>query len=749
MDKTATHDGGALMAREHFERCHALAVAGDHDRALTGYDELDRAHGASTDPEVRAVVAAGLLEKAELLDKAERRDDELEVYSEIIGRYGRDRASSVRHQVARARFNNAATVVASGRIDQAHVLLDDLVGEYSGDDSVEVLDITARALCQIGFLHAHSERVDDALAAFDSVGERFGGVAQPALRKWAVTASSAGCQLLTASGEVAEAERRYRELTSRYRNDESASVRGEAAAALLTRALVIADGRSSVEAHRAFMHVVSQHGDDGAPEAARVVCLALWRDAELHMALDDMGGALPVLRKIRQDYAGAADPAVLDIRATASLYLGLVLAELGRKEEAIETYRCCQDELWASERPEAKVLHAYATYREAGALISLDRQEDAIVLLAEMLDTVDGDALELVRAAEQSLGLLVAERFGAEIGSEVFDRIIAAADADERFDRYALAARWFKARLLEDSRPLEAAEVYDEIITQDFTLEADALLDVMRSKVAVFAARADAFRAGGDTAAELRAYDALIEAFADSPDPGAQGEVAIAKANKALTLLNLSQHAESIGLCDDVVGRHHAGLAGESLTPVAHAMFTKASALQELGRTEAALSAFDAPASLRAGDDPEVARWSARAALARAELLAELDRCEEAAAEWAGVAHRYGDRFEPEFRRYCAEALCLQGDARARLGDADAAIALWTHVVVTYRRDPEAQLHELVARALHAVAQAHEVAKRPGAAASVYGDLVDSYSDHPSERIVDLVESAKTHLRDA
>jgi hypothetical protein len=94
----------------------------------------------------------------------------------------------------------------------------------------------------------------------------------------------------------------------------------------------------------------------------------------------------------------------------------------------------------------------------------------------------------------------------------------------------------------------------------------------------------------------------------------------------------------------------------------------------------------------------EVARWSARAALARAELLAELHRWDEVIATCARVAQRYGDRFEQELREYCAAALCAEGEARAQLGDADAAISLWTQLVTTYRRETTTKAHELVAR---------------------------------------------------
>ena len=747
MSSTASDEDGAVTATDLFEQAHGLAVAGEDDRALARYDELDRAHAASTDPAVQAVVAAGLLEKAEVLDRVGRGDDEVEAYAEVIGRYRVEGAPAVRQQVARARFNTAATVVASGRIDEATALLTDLVAEYGGDDSVEVLEVVGRALCELGFLDAHQGRTDESLRTLDGAVERFGRVAEPTLRVWAVRATSAACQILTLHGDAAAAERRYDELTSRYGHDESASVRGEAAGALVTRALVIADRGSRDEARRAFAHVVTQHGADTAPEVAYVVCRACWEEAQRYLAVDDLTGALPVLNTIRQDYTGSPDPGIRDIAITALLSFGTVLAELGRKEEAIEVYQRCRDEVRASGGREATA--AYAAFREAGALISLDRQEDAALLLDDLLVTyrgLEGDAAEVLLAAESTLGLITAEHFGADAGSAVLAKVAGAADGDEQLGRFALGARWHQARLLEGARPLEAAAVYDEIITQHLTGEAVGWDDVLSAKLAVFSARADAFRAGGGTDAELRAYDALIDEFADNPDPSAQREVALTKANKALTLLHLGRHAESASLCDEVIGRHHAGLVGGSPATVAHAMFTKATALRESGQAEAALSAFDAPASLPPDDGLEVARWSARAALARAELLAELHRWDEVIATCAGVAQRYGDRFEQELREYCAAALCAEGEARAQLGDADAAISLWTQLVTTYRRDTTTEAHELVARALHAAAQAHEAAGRPDAAARVHRDLVDSYSHHPSEDIAALVTSSERYL---
>lgn len=345
--------------------------------------------------------------------------------------------------------------------------------------------------------------------------------------------------------------------------------------------------------------------------------------------------------------------------ATALLYRGITLGQLGRDAEAVETYDALIERYAASADPAVRSFVGQAMRNKAFRLGELGRDEDAIATFDRLLDRCGDDpgAKELIAVALSGKAFRLGELGRQEQAVETYDALIAryGDDPDPQVKGQVTAAMLNKGyQLGKLGSGEQAVETYDGLIARygddpDPEVEFD-IATAMRNK---------GYRLGelGRGEEALATFDQLLDRYQDARDPRIQVQLATALVNKGFRLGSLGRGDEEIANYDALVARYGDDPHPEIQYHVANAIVNKGYRLGELGRDEEALAVLDSAIARYGGESDVVLRSRGVAALiARAGRLELLGRADEARAAYEGVVGRFGEDRDPDIAATVAHA---------------------------------------------------------------------------------------------
>ena len=192
-----------------------------------------------------------------------------------------------------------------------------------------------------------------------------------------------------------------------------------------------------------------------------------------------------------------------------------------------------------------------------------------------------------------------------------------------------------------------------------------------------------------------------IERGASNSDADMRALRARALYNKAFTLNQLGRSDEAIAAYDDLVARFGAAPELPLREQVALALFNKGWTLGHLDRSEEAIATYDDVVA-RFGAAPELPlrEQVAKALFNKGERLGEIDRGEAELAIYDDVVARFGTAAELPLREVVITALVNKGIRLGQLNRREDAIAVYDYVVIRFGALPDLPLRTQVATAL-------------------------------------------------
>ena len=243
-----------------------------------------------------------------------------------------------------------------------------------------------------------------------------------------------------------------------------------------------------------------------------------------------------------------------------------------------------------------------------------------------------------------------------------------------------------------------ALEAYDAVIAR-FGDSDDAQLQVQTAMAMVN--KGSALGQGGDTAAELEAFDAVIARFGDSDDAQLQVRVARAMVNKGNALGQGGDTTAALEAYDAVIARFGDSDDAQLQVQTAMAMVNKGSALGQGGDTAAALEAYDAViARFGDSDDAQLQVRIAMAMVNKGNALGQGGDTAAALEAYDAVIARFGDSDDVQLQEATARAMVNKGSALGQGGDTAAELEAYDAVIARFGDSDDAQLQVRVARAM-------------------------------------------------
>jgi tetratricopeptide (TPR) repeat protein len=176
---------------------------------------------------------------------------------------------------------------------------------------------------------------------------------------------------------------------------------------------------------------------------------------------------------------------------------------------------------------------------------------------------------------------------------------------------------------------------------------------------------------------------------------------------------------------------------------VAMALFSKGVTLGELGRSEAALAAYDEMVR-RFGEasEPALRVLLAKAILNRGVTLGKLERSDEEIGAYDEVVRRFGEASEPALRVLLAKALLNKGVTLGKLDRSDEEIGAYDEVVQRFGEASELGPREQVARAFVYKGMTLGQLGRSDEAIGVYDEVVRRFGEAGKPRLREQVATA-------
>ena len=243
-----------------------------------------------------------------------------------------------------------------------------------------------------------------------------------------------------------------------------------------------------------------------------------------------------------------------------------------------------------------------------------------------------------------------------------------------------------------------ALEAYDAVIVR-FGDSDDAELQVRTAMAMIY--KGITLGRGGDTAAALEAYDAVIVRFGDSDDAELQVQTVRAMVNKGITLGRGGDTAAELEAYDAVIAHFGDSDDAELQVQTAIAMVNKGITLGRGEDTAAEIKAYDAViARFGYSDDAELQVQTARAMIYKGITLG---RGEDTAAEikaYDAVIARFGYSDDAELQVRTAMAMIYKGATLGQGGDTAAALEAYDAVIVRFGDSDDAELQVRTAMAM-------------------------------------------------
>ena len=243
-----------------------------------------------------------------------------------------------------------------------------------------------------------------------------------------------------------------------------------------------------------------------------------------------------------------------------------------------------------------------------------------------------------------------------------------------------------------------ALEAYDAVIAR-FGDSDDAQLQVQTAMAMVN--KGGTLGQGGDTAAALEAYDAVIARFGDSDDAQLQVQTVMAMVGKGITLGQGGDTAAVLEAYDAVIARFGDSDDAQLQVQTAMAIVGKGITLGQGGDTAAALDAYDAViARFGDSDDAQLQVGIARAMVNKGITLGQGGDTAAALDAYDAVIARFGDSDDAQLQEATAMAMVDRGGTLGQGGDSTAALEAYDAVIARFGDSDDAQLQVGIAMAM-------------------------------------------------
>jgi tetratricopeptide (TPR) repeat protein len=517
----------------------------------------------ATDSELDA--ARGLIERADALLEDGRSAEALALYGETVVRFAGSTELPVRVEAATALVRTSYVLVSSGRFDAAVDVADSAVAHFGDDPSAPVAECVTNALLNKGMALRELGQGDEALRVYADAARRLDGRPEPELRENVAHALCDRAWTLVQLGREEDAVRAYAEVEIRFADATEDALSELWAEALVQRATLLCRLDRCEEAVAVADELTARLGFDERPEIRASVAWGL-------------AGKVCALR------------------------------ELGRTDEALA---CCDQLLVRYGAPtDADRLQdvlGWVLYERATALRDAGRTADAVAaydaLIARFADSDEPEVRAYVGWALWGKGVLLDEDGGAgeELG-QIADQLIARRDETvdaQLCDVVAWALRLKAGRLSESGRAEEALDVHDELIRRFGESDEQALRERVGWALRDKAVLLQSLDRGDELPPVLDALASL-----DASDPDLRENIAWALQLKAARLAAEARHVDEVEVLDELVRRFERDDALGLRVRTAVALVTRARACRALGQVDGELAGYDGVVS-RFADAPE------------------------------------------------------------------------------------------------------------------------------------------------
>jgi tetratricopeptide (TPR) repeat protein len=337
-----------VVADAMLYKSEILAGRGDLRGALSVLDSLlaNSHDDATVDARLRKATTDALYLRGRRLVELGDVDEAIAAWGEAIRRHLHDPADAEPETVAHARSNQIDALGDLGRIDDAIACIDELVARYGDEEALSARLLVSSALGRKATLFAANGRFEEQVTALDELLQRFGDAPEPELRHTVAEALRMKSLRLLRLGRRDEAFVIRDALVSRF---EKTGLLTEVAEAVLKVAAGLFEEEELEGALGTARVLLSSLKDSDEAElrsvairasGIMVVCLEkLGRLDEAEVAHDQFVAFGEEALALYDDAARRAkqhpDPQRTSELATVSVRRAILLAELGRREEAL------------------------------------------------------------------------------------------------------------------------------------------------------------------------------------------------------------------------------------------------------------------------------------------------------------------------------------------------------------------------------------------------------------------------------
>ncbi|WP_028456178.1 tetratricopeptide repeat protein [Chitinilyticum litopenaei] len=279
--QAGTRDGlGKRHSRiEHAKLLHTRAYehveAGEAEKALAIYQDIDRRYGSDPQPAMREQVAWALVGLGYAHGQQGRRDKAIAIYQEIDQRYRNDQLPAIREQVARALIGLGYQYGQQGRRDKAIATYQEIDRRYRNAPQPELHEQVTIALFNLGVTYYQQARYDKEIATYQEIDTRYGNTRHPAVRKQVAMALLNLGVAYNRQGRHDKEITTYQDIDTRFGNDELPEIRQQVVNALVYLGDTYAEQGQKDKGISVYLAVEKRYRNDPHPAVRQWLAQAM------------------------------------------------------------------------------------------------------------------------------------------------------------------------------------------------------------------------------------------------------------------------------------------------------------------------------------------------------------------------------------------------------------------------------------------------------------------------------------------
>jgi tetratricopeptide (TPR) repeat protein len=436
-----------------------------------------------------------------------------------------------------------------------------------------------------------------------------------------------------------------------------------------------------------------------------------------------------------------------NVTAKSRIYIGALLAEQGRLQDASNVYDEVVRRFGDDPTPIVREKVAGAMYNKAFVFRPLDRRVEEVEAYDAVVRRFGDDATpgirEIVASSLINKGLALGELEPHAEKVEAFDEVIRRFGDDDTPAVRELVAKSLLNKALvfrRFDRPIEEVKAYDEVIRR---FGDDATSDLRKGVASALYKKGWAFHRLDRRMEELAAYEEVIRRFGDDPASGIREEVARSLLNKGLVLAALGRHTEALDAWDETDRRFGDDPTAGLQESVAKALVNRGNVLGDLDRPIDQLEAYE-EVTRRFGDNP-VSGLREPVAMSlsnRGIALGDMGRPQEALEAYDEVIRSFGRDPTPSVQRQVAKSLVKKGGALGSQGQSIEAMEVFDQVILRFGEDPAPEVQEWVARSLFNKGVVLRRLGRPTEAKAANDEVIRRFAEDANPDVREVVAMA-------